>query len=98
MYSEKVRREIAEELITDISTAISGMVKQSFPNLPLRVLLQKGKGRIGVLVYWDGEFEEPEKVTYPAIHRARADLRLSEYAREIVRQGGSLPVLGGPQK
>lgn len=83
----RVRREIAETLIEDISTAIAGMCKNSFPNLPLRVLLQKGKGKVGVLVYWDGELEEPEKITYPTIHKAKANLRPTEYGREILRLG-----------
>lgn len=84
-----VRREIAEELMTDLSKAIADVVRNSFPNLPIRTLLQKGKGsKIGVLVYWDGELEEPNKVTYPTIHKAGADLRPTEYGREKLRLSG----------
>lgn len=89
MTTARVKREIAEELLTDVSTALASTLKNAFPNLPLRVYLQKGRGRkLGVLVAWEGEIEEHPTITYPTIHKiTRANLRPTEYGREKLRLG-----------
>lgn len=89
MTQERVKREIAEELMTDVANALASTLKNAFPNLPLRVLLQKGKGKqLGVLVAWSGEIEEHPTLSYPTIHKVTsAALRPTEYGREKLRLG-----------
>ena len=85
----KTNRQVAETIMEDIGKANADIIRNSFPNLPLRVLLQNQNGKLGVLVFWDGDLEDPDKVTYPNVHKVKMpDLRATEYGREKLRLAG----------
>lgn len=73
--SDRIKREVAMELFTDLAEANRNFLKNALPNFPAEVRVVSDGGFMGVVIQFKGELDEAELMGYPNFVKLSAVMR-----------------------